>query len=157
MESIRFNLEENALSLLDLVIYLTGRSKTKIEKRLSEQAKNPALTHLSQALLRTGISFTRERRKISPSVASPQELVHILHELRLHNSLASTKGGKHVSASELSQRTEDFLAKFANYFPGLWVACDLRSVVFSPRPARALPPTTVATPSLLRLNLPLLT
>ena len=147
MSSIHFNLEESAVSLLDLVTCLTDRN-AKLEKRLSEQAKIHALTHLSHALLRTGISFFRaggQRRKRSPSITSPQELVQILHELRLHNSITSAKGCIHVSASILSQRIEDFLATFSIHFPGLWLGCDLERLFTEATPCTTADATCDAT------------
>jgi len=128
MASIRYNLEHSALSFVDLCTWLTGRSSTKLQNRLSVQAEKYALTHISQALRRAGVSFSRpgaQRRQISPGITSAQELVHILHEFRLHNSLTSAKGGKQVRASALDHGIEDFLAKFSIHFPGLWLGCDL--------------------------------
>ena len=122
MDSIRVNLQEGALSFLDVCTCLTGYSEVNLENRLSTQAKTHALEHISKALTDSNSSFIRlggTRRPKTHSITSPQQLVHIIHDLLLHNRLTSGRAGKKVSTTELSQRIGDFIANFSGAFPGL--------------------------------------
>jgi len=145
MDSIRVNLQEGALSFLDVCTCLTGYSEVNLENRLSTQAKTHALEHISKALTDSKSSFIRPggtRRHKTHSITSPQQLVDILHDLLLHNRLTSGRGGKKVSTTELSQRIGDFIANFSGAFPGLWDHCDVQRLF-----TEATPCTTSNAPS----------
>jgi hypothetical protein len=135
--SIRADLPNQHLCLIDLCAFLLQIVRPNDNARLDKAAEVFELPNLSQALQRKALVPKRKRVGTDnlPVIASANELVGIIWELKSYYSRAGMRGRHSTKLRVLTQRVDELVGQFPTTFPGLWVECDIQQLYTSMQPA----------------------